>query len=148
MSVAQWLAHDHDVGDDALVLERPEARPHPPEPGLYFIGDGDATGRAHVRVHLGKVAWRKHDLPADARTRLGDEAGDASTALPQTVDHVRNVPGVHDASVRLGRPVRAAVHVGNRNRVDPLGCPGAARAGVLVGTQVDEPGRVAVIRRL
>ena len=136
-------------GTTPCVLERPEVRAHPAEPGLHFVGDAHAAGGAHVRVHLGEIARRKHDLPADARARLGDEAGERSrlrrAARRSIVADVRGVLAPASGSSRL---IRAAIVVGNRRDVHPVRRAGAARARVLVRADVDERRRVAVIRGL
>ena len=52
------------------------------------------------------------------------------------------------AGVRIVAPVRAAIDVGQRRDVHPVRRALAARARVLVRTDVDERRRVAVVRRL
>ena len=70
MAVAERLAHHDDVGHDALILERPEARAHAAEPGLHFVGDAHAAAGAHVLVHVRR-----------------DSRG-GSTSCPPTLGHV------------------------------------------------------------
>src|SRR4029079_6109851 len=83
VSVAEGGAPDDDVGYDPLVFERPEARPHPSEPCLHFVGDADTARLAREAVDVAQIPARKHQLAADAWTRLGDESCQASIARLQ-----------------------------------------------------------------
>ena len=146
--VAERLAHDDDVGHDALILERPEARAHPPEPRLHFVGDAHAAGVSHVCVDVGEIPRGQYELPANARARLGDERSDATPRVlnrPQRVAHRRRVSR---SGIRIARLVRAAIDVGKRRDVHPVRRAAAAGPVVLVRADVDERRRVAVIRRL
>jgi hypothetical protein len=74
--------------------------------------------------------------------------GGAAPALRESPNDFDDARGVPAADVRLAAPVGPAVVVGERRDVHPVGGAGAARAGVLVGADVDERVRVPVVRRL
>ena len=148
MAVAERLSHHDDVGHDVLILERPEARAHAPESGLHFVGDAHAAAGAHVLVHLLEIARREDELSADARARLGDERRDAAAPVAQFVDDRADVRRVLRACVGVAASIEAAIVVGQRRDVHPVGRAATARTGVLVRTDVDERRRVAVIRGL
>ena len=127
MAVAERLAHHDDVGHDALILERPEARAHAAESRLHFVGDADAAGRAHVLVHVRQISRRKDELAADARTRLGDEAGDAPRRAREARRRSRR-PARRTSRRRADRSLEcAAIVVGQRRDVHPVRRARAAR---------------------
>ncbi len=138
IAVADRFPQDHDVGDDALGFEGVETGAHPAVGRLHLVGDAHAPGRADDRIDMGEVAVRQDDLAADARSAFGDEGG----RIPDLPRDLR----VFLPRARIVAPELAAVGVGNRHDVHPR--PGAlsARAVELVRADVDERGRVSVIR--
>ncbi|HEY0990256.1 MAG TPA: hypothetical protein VGD80_24560, partial [Kofleriaceae bacterium] len=107
MTVAERLAHHDDVGDHALRFERPPVRADPAEPGLDLVGDAHAAGSAHRLVDPGEIAVGEHALAADARTRLGDEAGERAAACADRRDGARRVGGIARPGVARAALVRS-----------------------------------------
>ena len=91
-AVAHRLAHDGQVGHDAVALEAPHRRPGAAEPGLDLVGDVQPAGRA-------------------------DHAGDR----PQEPDRVGPDPVGGEQAVRdeRGQPDAVPVHVGDRRAYSP-----------------------------
>src|SRR5262245_242314 len=96
-------------------------------------------------VYSREVTRRKYDLPSDARTCLGDESRHASATLAYACDRALDVHRIRRTRVRMASLELAAIHVRDRNRVNPVGRSSAARTGMLVRTDIDEARRVSMI---
>ena len=62
------------------------------EPGLHFVRDANAAGRAHMGVGVLQVFVRENHAAADALDRLGDEGGDLTGR--RVLDQVLDIGGV------------------------------------------------------
>jgi len=118
------------------------------QPRLHLVGDTDATRCPHEFIHGSEISGRQHDLPANTRAALGQEAADAAAGPAKSLDQGANLLRVFQSRLRVVTTKQAAIIVGEGRGVYPLRCPLATRTGVLVWTDVDERRRVAVIRAL
>ena len=145
MPVADRLAHRHDVRHDALRLEAPEAASDAAEADLDLVGDADGAGRPGVPVGGREVAGRKLDLAAARQQALAEEG----RGPPCLVERSGGLPDVGRellAARGILAAVEAPVVVGHRDDAHvrrPAASPGPVE---LVGADVDERLRVAVVR--
>src|SRR5262245_2372543 len=146
MAVADRFAERDYIGRHALRFKGVKSCPYPPVSCLYFIGYADAARSTNGGVDLRQIAIGKEYLAADARAGFGDESRQTGAALAQPFDDLDHAPRVFHAGLRIVTPVRAAVYVRYRRRVNPGRRAGSARPVVFVGADVDHHVGVAVVR--
>src|SRR5262245_36588766 len=146
MAVADRFAERDYIGRDALRLKSVKPGPDPSVSGLYFIGYAHGASLADGGIDLRQIAVWKEYLTADARAGFGDESRQTCAALAQPFDDPDHAPRVFHAGLRIVAPVRAAIDVGYRRRMNPGGRAGSARPVVFVRTDVDHCVGVAVVR--
>ena len=110
---AERLAHRHDVGRDAPVLDAPQ-RARAPHAGLHLVGDEEDAPLVADLAHLGEEVVGRHVGAGLALYGLGDEGGDVET------DRVADLELLVE---RVGVAVGDEAHVG-RERVEGL-APGS-----------------------
>src|SRR5262245_4568032 len=145
MAVADRFAERDYVGRDGLRLKSVKPGPDTSVAGLYFIGYADASAVANGGVDLRQIAFGKEYLTTDARAGFGDESRQTGAALAQPFDNLDHAPRVFHAGLRIVAPVRAAIDVRDRRRMNPCGRASSARPVVFVRADVDHRVGVAVI---
>ena len=143
--IANRFTEHHNVRDHALRLESPEMRPQAPKAHLHFVGDTHRPGRPHVSISLRQIICGKHNLPADARQRFGDERGDLSPARFGFTNHGRHRFGVFFSRPRIVAAERTAIIVRQRRHMYPRFLAAASRPVKFVRADVDERARMPVI---
>ena len=146
MAVAEWLADHDDVGHDALILERPEARAHAAEPVCTSSAMHTPPAARTCRYTSARYPGGSTICPPTLGHVSAMNA--ATTGRAGIVDDRRRHARVLRARVGVVALVRAAIIVRQRRDVHPIGRARAARTSMLVRADVDERRRVAVIRRL
>ena len=116
--VPDGLAHGHDVGTRALLLEGPHVRAHAAERDLDLVGDGDAAGAPDRVERAREVALGRDDLTAApmiasasiaAGRRPRSRAARASARPPRRTSRPRRArDGGHGRRRDRGRRARRA----------------------------------------
>ena len=107
---AECLAHGHDVGHGAGVLQR-EHLAGPTEARLHLVGDHHDTVPAARLAHAREEPGGRHDGPALTLDRLHDDRRGRADARVWVLEDVLEIRGALQPAVPFGLPKGAAVAV-------------------------------------